>query len=84
MPPPHLPPLLRALKLQGGLKELRLRGCALGDPHGPEIGAALKALPHLTLLDLRGNRLGVAALGHIAEAGEGGAFQVRGWGGYGV
>ncbi|XP_040399714.1 tonsoku-like protein, partial [Cygnus olor] len=71
--PPQLPPLLRALKLQAPLRQLRLGGCGLADGHGAELSAALSTLPGLVLLDLSGNRLGARGLQHLAEPGV--AFQ---------
>ncbi|KAM6445767.1 LOW QUALITY PROTEIN: tonsoku-like protein [Rhynochetos jubatus] len=63
--PPHLPPLLRALKLQAPLRQLRLRGCGLTDAVATELLAALATLPALTLLDLAGNRIGAQGLRHL-------------------
>ncbi|XP_064010535.1 tonsoku-like protein isoform X2 [Pogoniulus pusillus] len=60
--PPHLPPLLRALKLQEGLRQLRLRGCGVTDAVATELLATLSTLPALTQLDLAGNRLGARGL----------------------
>ncbi|XP_068017209.1 LOW QUALITY PROTEIN: tonsoku-like protein [Melanerpes formicivorus] len=60
--PPQLPPLLRALKLQERLQQLRLRGCGLTDAAGGELLATLGTLPALTQLDLTGNRLGARGL----------------------
>ncbi|KAK2510428.1 hypothetical protein Q9233_017752 [Columba guinea] len=73
--PPRLPPLLRALKLQG-LRQLRLRACGLADVTVPELVAALAALPGLLLLDLSGNRLGAQGLrGLLPPPGTAGACQ---------
>ncbi|NXY90014.1 TONSL protein, partial [Alcedo cyanopectus] len=60
--PPHLPPLLRALKLQAPLRQLRLRGCGLSDTSAADLLATLVTLPALTLLDLAGNHLGAQGL----------------------
>ncbi|XP_054241396.1 tonsoku-like protein [Indicator indicator] len=57
-----LPPLLRALKLQERLRQLRLRGCGLTDAVATELLATLGTLPALTHLDLAGNRLGARGL----------------------
>ncbi|GAB0181184.1 tonsoku-like protein [Grus japonensis] len=60
--PPHFPPLLRALKLQAPLRQLRLRGCGLPDEAAADLLATLATLPALTLLDLAGNRLSAQGL----------------------
>ncbi|XP_064364035.1 tonsoku-like protein [Dromaius novaehollandiae] len=60
--PPHLPPLLRALKLQAPLRQLRLAGSGLGDGAAAELLAALDTMPGLVLLDLSGNRLSAQGL----------------------
>ncbi|XP_040443918.1 LOW QUALITY PROTEIN: tonsoku-like protein [Falco naumanni] len=60
--PPHLPPLLRALKLQAPLRQLWLRACGLSDDMAADLLATLATLPALTLLDLAGNRLGAQGL----------------------
>ncbi|KAM9257796.1 tonsoku-like protein [Morus bassanus] len=75
--PPHLPPLLRALKLQAPLRQLRLRGCGLPDAAAAELSATLATLPALTLLDLAGNRLGAQGLRQLLprQPGTAGAFQ---------
>ncbi|XP_069737836.1 tonsoku-like protein, partial [Phaenicophaeus curvirostris] len=77
VPAPHLPPLLRALKLQASLRRLRLRACGLSDALAPELLAAVATLPALALLDLAGNRLGAGGLRSLlpAEPGAHGAFQ---------
>lgn len=85
-PPPQLPPLLRALKLQAPLRQLGLRGCGLPDAVAGELLATLATLPALTHLDLAGNRLGPAGLRLLRPPRDGtgpsGAFQVMGWGGH--
>ncbi|XP_069636325.1 tonsoku-like protein [Haliaeetus albicilla] len=78
--PPHLPPLLRALKLQAPLRQLRLRGCGLPDTMAGDLLATLATLPALTLLDLAGNRLSAQGLRQLlprnpGTAGTAGAFQ---------
>ncbi|XP_053916351.1 tonsoku-like protein [Cuculus canorus] len=75
--PPHLPPLLRALKLQESLRQLRLRGCGLSDTVATDLLATLATLPALTLLDLANNRLGPQGLRNLLPGNPGtdGAFQ---------
>ncbi|XP_074754375.1 tonsoku-like protein [Athene noctua] len=63
--PPHLPPLLRALKLQAPLRQLRLRGCGLPDAMATQLLATVATLPALTLLDLAGNRFSAQGLRHL-------------------
>ncbi|XP_068789657.1 tonsoku-like protein [Struthio camelus] len=63
--PPHLPPLLRALKLQAPLRQLRLAGSGLADGAAAELLAALSTMPGLTLLDLSGNQLSAQGLQHL-------------------
>ncbi|XP_067148676.1 tonsoku-like protein [Apteryx mantelli] len=63
--PPHLPPLLRALKLQAPLRQLRLAGSGLGDGAATELLATLGTVPGLVLLDLSGNRLSAQGLQHL-------------------
>lgn len=85
--PPALPPLLRALKLQAPLRQLRLRGCGFPDAAASDLLATLATLPALNLLDLSGNRLGAQGIRQLLppHTGTAGAFQVRdflgGWGG---
>uniref|UniRef100_A0A8B9M7D4 Tonsoku-like protein n=1 Tax=Accipiter nisus TaxID=211598 RepID=A0A8B9M7D4_9AVES len=76
--PPHLPPLLRALKLQAPLRQLRLRGCGLPDAMAGDLLATLATLPALTLLDLAGNRLGAQGLRQLLprHPDAAGTFQV--------
>ncbi|NXE58005.1 TONSL protein, partial [Casuarius casuarius] len=64
--PPHLPPLLRALKLQAPLRQLRLAGSGLGDGAAAELLATLGTMPGLVLLDLSGNRLSAQGLQQLA------------------
>ncbi|XP_037384389.1 tonsoku-like protein isoform X2 [Talpa occidentalis] len=65
--PAQLTPLLRSLKLQAELRELRLAGNRLGDGCAPELLAALGTMPSLTLLDLSSNHLGPEGLRQLAE-----------------
>ncbi|XP_006162498.1 tonsoku-like protein [Tupaia chinensis] len=58
----QLVPLLRALKLHSGLRELHLAGNRLGDGCAPELLAALGTMPNLVLLDLSSNHLGPEGL----------------------
>ncbi|KAL4624199.1 tonsoku-like protein [Arapaima gigas] len=55
LPPAGLHPLLRALKLQTGLTELRLSGNRLHDELMPELIAAVTTMPRLRILDLSAN-----------------------------
>lgn len=50
--PSSLSPLLRALKLQSSLTELRLSGNRLGDELLPELVATTATMPRLQVLDL--------------------------------
>ncbi|XP_004837765.1 tonsoku-like protein isoform X2 [Heterocephalus glaber] len=62
----HLTPLLRALKMHTGLRELRLAGNRLGDGCATELLAALGTMPCLVLLDLSSNHLGQEGLRQLA------------------
>ncbi|XP_037237203.1 tonsoku-like protein isoform X3 [Falco rusticolus] len=73
--PPHLPPLLRALKLQAPLRQLWLRACGLSDDMAADLLATLATLPALTLLDLAGNRLGAQGLRQLVPQHPG-TFQI--------
>ncbi|XP_048831578.1 tonsoku-like protein [Brienomyrus brachyistius] len=55
LPPAGLAPLLRALKLQASLTELRLSGNRLHDDVMPELVSALITMPKLRLLDISAN-----------------------------
>ncbi|XP_024121974.1 tonsoku-like protein isoform X1 [Oryzias melastigma] len=55
LPPSSLNPLLRALKLQDSLTELRLSGNRLSDALLPELVAAATTMPRLRLLDISAN-----------------------------
>uniref|UniRef100_A0A674I0X8 Tonsoku-like protein n=1 Tax=Terrapene triunguis TaxID=2587831 RepID=A0A674I0X8_9SAUR len=59
---PHLTPLLRALKLQTCIRQLRLAGNGLADGLATELLATLGTMPGLTLLDLSANQLGAEGL----------------------
>ncbi|KAM5124983.1 tonsoku-like protein [Mantella aurantiaca] len=50
-------PVLRALKLHSSLRQLDLSGNLLGDGEMEELSAMLVTLPHLTHLNLSGNRI---------------------------
>ncbi|XP_039378506.1 tonsoku-like protein isoform X3 [Mauremys reevesii] len=65
---PHLAPLLRALKLQTCIRQLRLAGNGLADGLATELLATLGTMPGLTLLDLSANQLGAEGL-HTLAAG---------------
>ncbi|KFO30622.1 Tonsoku-like protein [Fukomys damarensis] len=62
----QLIPLLRALKMHTGLRELRLAGNRLGDGCATELLAALGTMPCLVLLDLSSNHLGQEGLRQLA------------------
>ncbi|KAM4625981.1 tonsoku-like protein [Polymixia lowei] len=55
LPPPSLTPLLRALKLQASLTELRLSGNRFHDNLLPELVATAITMPRLRLLDISSN-----------------------------
>ncbi|XP_067416235.1 tonsoku-like protein isoform X2 [Emydura macquarii macquarii] len=59
---PHLAPLLRALKLQTSIRQLRLAGNGLADDLANELLATLGTMPNLALLDLSANQLGAEGL----------------------
>ncbi|XP_037747752.1 tonsoku-like protein isoform X1 [Chelonia mydas] len=63
---PHLAPLLRALKLQTSIRQLRLAGNGLADGLAAELLAMLGTMPSLTLLDLSANQLGAEGLRTLA------------------
>uniref|UniRef100_A0A8C4VFN1 Tonsoku-like protein n=1 Tax=Gopherus evgoodei TaxID=1825980 RepID=A0A8C4VFN1_9SAUR len=65
---PNLAPLLRALKLQTCIRQLRLAGNGLADGLATELLATLGTMPGLTLLDLSANQLGAEGL-HTLAAG---------------
>ncbi|XP_064157110.1 tonsoku-like protein isoform X2 [Anguilla rostrata] len=57
LPPAVLTPVLRALKLQANLTQLRLSGNRLSDDLMPELVSAAATMPRLRLLDLSANRI---------------------------
>ncbi|KAJ8398162.1 hypothetical protein AAFF_G00430060 [Aldrovandia affinis] len=57
LPPPALAPLLRALKLQASLTELRLSGNRIHDDLMPELVSAVTTMPRLRLLDVSANQI---------------------------
>lgn len=57
LPPPSLGALLRALKLQADLTELRLSGNRLHDDLLAELVATTITMPRLQLLDLSANHI---------------------------
>lgn len=57
LPPSSLNPLLRALKLQDSLTELRISGNRLPDSLLPELVATTVTMPRLRLLDISDNRV---------------------------
>ncbi|XP_003463787.1 tonsoku-like protein isoform X2 [Cavia porcellus] len=62
----QLVPLLRALKMHTGLRELRLAGNRLGDGCATELLSALATIPSLVLLDLSSNHLSQEGLRQLA------------------
>ncbi|XP_030644250.1 tonsoku-like protein [Chanos chanos] len=69
--PSSLTPLLRALKLQASLTELRLSGNRLHDDLLPELLAAATTMPRLRLLDISANRITGEGLKKAADSLEG-------------
>ncbi|XP_062325162.1 tonsoku-like protein isoform X2 [Osmerus eperlanus] len=69
--PPSLAPLLRSLKLQTSLTELRLSGNRLHDNLLPELVAAVITMPRLRLLDVSSNQITGEGLKKAASALEG-------------
>ena len=69
--PPSLAPLLRSLKLQTSLTELRLSGNRLYDNLLPELVAAVITMPRLRLLDVSSNQITGEGLKKAASALEG-------------
>lgn len=77
----QLTPLLWALKLCSGLRELRLAGNRLGDACAAELLAVLGTVPSLTVLDLSSNHLGPEGLRQLATGLQGQVtLQVKMWG----
>ncbi|XP_029972511.1 tonsoku-like protein [Salarias fasciatus] len=68
LPPSSLAPLLRALKLQASLTELRLHGNRLTDALLPELVAAAVTMPRLRLLDVSSNLITAEGLEKAADA----------------
>ncbi|XP_031436536.1 tonsoku-like protein isoform X2 [Clupea harengus] len=68
---PALAPLLRALKLQASLTELRLSANRLGDGLLPELVAAVATMPRLRLLDVSANLITGEGLKKAADSLEG-------------
>ncbi|KAM5280683.1 tonsoku-like protein [Ctenodactylus gundi] len=62
----QLTPLLRALKLHTGLRELHLAGNRLGDGCATELLATLSTMPNLVLLNLSSNHFGRESLCQLA------------------
>ncbi|KAI1895045.1 hypothetical protein AGOR_G00102230 [Albula goreensis] len=71
LPPAGLTPLLRALKLQSNLTELRLSGNRLHDDLMPELVSMATTMPRLRLLDLSANQITAEGLKKAASALEG-------------
>ncbi|XP_061105905.1 tonsoku-like protein [Conger conger] len=71
LPPAVLTPVLRALKLQASLTQLRLSGNRLSDDLMPELVSAATTMPRLRLLDLSANRITGEGLKKAALALEG-------------
>ncbi|XP_028853373.1 tonsoku-like protein [Denticeps clupeoides] len=69
--PSSLSPLLRALKLQSGLTELRLAGNRLHDDLLPELVAAANTMPRLRVLDVSANQITGEGIKKAADALEG-------------
>ncbi|KAM9708437.1 tonsoku-like protein isoform 1-T1 [Menidia menidia] len=68
LPPSFLTPLLRALKLQSSLTELRLSGNRLSDSLIPELIATTTTMPRLRLLDISANSISGEGLEMAANA----------------
>uniref|UniRef100_A0A3P9A3B5 Tonsoku-like protein n=1 Tax=Esox lucius TaxID=8010 RepID=A0A3P9A3B5_ESOLU len=68
LPPSSLTPVLRALKLQAGLTQLRLSGNRLHDHLFPELVAAAVTMPRLRLLDVSSNDITGEGLKKAANA----------------
>ncbi|XP_030212430.1 tonsoku-like protein isoform X1 [Gadus morhua] len=66
--PAALAPLLRALKLQADLTELRLSGNRFHDDLLPELVATALTMPRLRVLDLSSNSVTGEGLGKLADA----------------
>uniref|UniRef100_A0A3Q2PHV3 Tonsoku-like protein n=1 Tax=Fundulus heteroclitus TaxID=8078 RepID=A0A3Q2PHV3_FUNHE len=66
--PSSLNPLLRALKLQASLSELRLSGNRLADDLLPDLVATAVTMPRLRLLDVSANGITGEGLGRAVDA----------------
>ncbi|KAF3845373.1 hypothetical protein F7725_008536 [Dissostichus mawsoni] len=80
--PPSLNPLLRALKLQASLTELRISGNRLHDNLLPELVATTITMPRLRLLDISANGITGEGLEKAVNALKGQchpAFPVNSW-----
>ncbi|CAL8273150.1 unnamed protein product [Merluccius merluccius] len=66
--PPALAPLLRALKLQASLTELRLSGNRFHDDLLPELVATAVTMPRLRVLDVSSNGVTGAGLERVVNA----------------
>lgn len=66
--PSSLSPLLRALKLQTSLTELRLSGNRLSDELLPELVATIVTMPRLQVLDISACRITAEGLEKAVEA----------------
>lgn len=66
--PSSLNPLLRALKLQASLTELRISGNRLQDELLPDLVAATITMPRLRLLDISANHLTAEGLEKAVNA----------------
>lgn len=71
LPPASLAPLLRALKLQASLTELRLSANRLNDDLLPELMSAAATMPRLRILDISANQFTGEGLSKASDAIEG-------------
>ncbi|KAA0710863.1 Tonsoku-like protein NF-kappa-B inhibitor-like protein 2 [Triplophysa tibetana] len=71
LPPASLAPLLRALKLQASLTELRLYGNRLNNDLLPELMSAVATMPKLRILDISANQITGEGLCKALDAFEG-------------
>ncbi|XP_059497146.1 tonsoku-like protein [Stegostoma tigrinum] len=67
----HLTPILRALKLQTTIRQLRLSTNRLGDDAMEELVACLVTMPNLTVLDLSSNQITHQGLRTLCETSRG-------------
>ncbi|XP_065109970.1 tonsoku-like protein [Paramisgurnus dabryanus] len=68
LPPASLAPLLRALKLQASLTELRLSANRLNDDLLPELMSAAATMPRLRILDISANQITGEGLSKASDA----------------